>query len=138
MTGYLLDTNILSDLVRRPQGPVADKISEVGEDAVATSIVVAAELRFGAEKKGSPPLSARVASILNAIKILPLEPPADATYAGLRAELERRGTPIGANDMLIAAHAIALDYVLVTGNVGEFERVHGLRLEDWLRQRPKG
>lgn len=132
MTGYLLDTNILSDLVRRPQGPVADKISEVGEDAVATSIVVAAELRFGAEKKGSPQLSARVASILNAIKILPLEPPADATYAGLRAELERRGTPIGANDMLIAAHALALDYVLVTSNVGEFERVHGLRTENWL------
>jgi tRNA(fMet)-specific endonuclease VapC len=129
---YLLDTDILSDLLRSPRGRIATRIAEVGEDAVATSVVVAAELRFGAEKKGSPRLSERVETILSAIKILPFESPGDVIYGRLRADLERRGTPIGANDMLIAAHAITLGYVLVTDNMREFERVADLRLVNWL------
>ena len=132
MSGYLLDTNIISDLVRRPNGPVAAQIAKSGEHNIATSIVVAAELRFGAEKKGSPALSARIEAILGAITILPLEPPVDALYGHLRADLERRGTPIGANDMLIAAHALGLERILVTDNVREFERVANLTVVNWL------
>jgi tRNA(fMet)-specific endonuclease VapC len=132
MNGYLLDTNIISDLVRNPAGRVARKIAEVGEDAVATSIIVAAELRFGAAKKGSPALSARIDAILGALSVLPLEPPADAAYGRLSAKLEQSGTPIGANDMLITEHSLGLGRTLVTANVAEFERVADLVVVNWL------
>lgn len=130
--GYLLDTNILSDLVRRPAGRIRDCIAERGEDSVCTSIVVAAELRFGATKKGSARLSAQLEAVLDAFDILPFEEPADRRYADIRTALERAGTPIGANDMLIAAHALALGLILVTHNTGEFRRVAGLSVENWL------
>jgi tRNA(fMet)-specific endonuclease VapC len=129
---YLLDTNIISDLVRHPQGRVAAGIAAAGETNVATSIIVAAELRFGAEKKGSPRLSAQLEAILGALPVLPLEQPVDKAYGRLRQALERQGTPIGANDMLIAAHALALDRILVSDNQREFARVEGLQLVNWL------
>jgi tRNA(fMet)-specific endonuclease VapC len=129
---FLLDTNIVSDLVRNPQGRAAAKIAELGDDAVATSIIVAAELRYGAAKKGSARLAAQLESILTAIEIIPLEAPADAAYGAVRVALEAVGTPIGANDLLIAAQTLALDMVLVTNNEGEFRRVEGLRVENWL------
>lgn len=128
---YLLDTNVLSDLVREPQGRVTAKIAQVGEAAVCTSIVVAAELRFGAAKRGSQRLSMQVEAILSAIDVLPLEVPADHEYGRLRLALEQSGTVIGPNDMLIAAHALASDCVLVTANVAEFSRVPDLVVEDW-------
>lgn len=132
MSQYLLDTNILSHLVRDPHGSGARRIAEVGEQKVATSIVCAAELRFGARKKGSARLTAQVEAILGILPVLALEPPADAHYAELRADLERRGTPIGGNDMLIAAHALTIGAVLVTDNVREFARVATLKVENWL------
>jgi tRNA(fMet)-specific endonuclease VapC len=133
---YLLDTNILSDLLKNPQGKVAARISSlpaVERDSLATSIVVAAELRYGAAKSGSAILAARVDQLLNALDILPLEPDADRHYGRIRSELEKAGTPIGANDLLIAAHALALDAILVTDNIREFKRVKGLHVENWLR-----
>ncbi len=129
---YLLDTNIISDLVRRPRGQVASRIAGVGEDSVCISIIVAAELRYGGEKSRSKQLSQRVDLLLSALEILPLEPPADQRYAKLRHHLMRRGTPIGPNDLLIAAHALAANLTLVTGNTREFERVPSLRVENWL------
>ena len=133
MTGYLLDTNILSDLVRNPQGVVAARIAQIGDDAIRTSIIVAAELRFGAAKKGSERLTLQLERILSAIDIQPFDAPADAAYARLRVQLEAAGAPIGGNDVLIAAHALATDCTLVTDNVREFTRVGGLRVENWLR-----
>lgn len=130
---HLLDTNILSDLVRHPQGVVAERIAKVGEDAVCTSIVVAAELRYGAAKSGSEKLSDRVDLLLSALEILPLEVPADREYARLREHLSRQGTPIGPNDLLIAAHALAMDLAVVTANTREFSRVPGLKIENWLQ-----
>lgn len=130
---YLLDTNILSDLVRHPQGMIATQIALAGEDAVATSIIVAAELRYGVVRRGSPRLTAQLEAILELLPVLPLGDDADAHYGWLRADLERRGTPIGANDMLIAAHALGLGATLVTDNVREFERVEGLAIVNWLR-----
>lgn len=130
---FLLDTNIVSDLVRNPQGRASAKIAELGEDAVATSIIVAAELRYGAAKKGSQRLAAQLETILTALEVIPLEAPADATYGATRVALEAAGKPISANDLLIAAQALALDMVLVTNNEREFGRVHGLRVENWLK-----
>jgi tRNA(fMet)-specific endonuclease VapC len=131
--GYLLDTNIVSDLVRNPQGTVARHVRRVGEKHVCTSIIVAAELRYGADKKSSPRLSSQLEAVLGAMEVLPFEAPADTSYGLLRTRLEHAGTPIGANDLLIAAQALALGHVMVTDNEREFSRVEGLRLQNWLR-----
>jgi tRNA(fMet)-specific endonuclease VapC len=129
---FLLDTNIVSELVRNPHGPVAMKLAAEGEALCAISIIVAAELRFGAATRGSRRLSEQLDAVLGVLPILPLELPAEQRYAELSVRLEKAGTPIGANDMLIAAHALALGLVLVTANVGELRRVKGLRLANWL------
>ena len=129
---YLLDTNILSDLIRHPQGVVAKQIDKVGEKAVCTNIIVAAELRYGATKANSAKLAERIDLILSVMEILPLDTPADRQYAALRHHLARQGTPIGPNDLLIAAHALANKLTVVTANAGEFTRVPGLKVENWL------
>ena len=128
---FLLDTNILSSFIKEPAGAAARKIAEVGVDNVATSIVVAAELRFGVEKKGSQKLKDRVEALLESLEVLSLGPGADRCYAKIRWALEAEGRPIGPNDLLIAAHAISEGMVLVTRNAEEFERVAGLDLEVW-------
>jgi tRNA(fMet)-specific endonuclease VapC len=130
---YLLDTNVVSDLVRNPQGKVAEHIRKVGEAQVCTSIIVAAELRYGAAKKGSPRLSAQLEAVLGALEVVPFETPADAAYGLLRQRLEQAGRPIGANDLLIASQALALGYTIITDNEKEFARVEGLPRENWLR-----
>ena len=130
---FLLDTNILSALVRQPQGPIADRIALVGEQNICTSIIVAAELRYGAAKRDSPRLTRQLETVLGAVDVLALEPPADSVYGELRARLERAGQTIGANDLLIAAHALALGHAVVTDNEREFSRVGDLRVENWLR-----
>lgn len=128
---YLLDTDILSGLVRDPHGPVAAAITAAGEETVCTSVVVAGELRYGARKSGSRALRNRIDLILSAVEVLPLETPADEQYARIRHDLTRRGALIGPNDLLIAAQALALDLTLVSRNQREFERVRGLRVESW-------
>jgi len=129
---YLLDTNIISDLVRHPQGLVFQRIATVGEDSICTSIIVVCELRFGAVKSGSPRLVQQLERILEVLRILFLEPPVDQHYAAIRTQLEQAGTPISPNDLLIAAHALALNLTLVTANTREFERVPALSLDNWL------
>jgi len=130
---YLLDTNIVSDLVRHPKGRVARRIRQVGQGNVCTSIIVVCESRFGVAKINSVRLSQQLEVILKALTVEPFEAPADTTYAALRSDLERKGTPISGNDMLIAAHAIALSATLVTANEREFARINGLKCENWLR-----
>ena len=129
---YLLDTNILSDLVRNPQGVVAAQIAQAGETTVCTSVIAAAELRYGAIKSNSAKLAERVDIILSALEVLPLETPTDHRYAILRHHLTRRGLPIDPNDLLIAAHALVNNLTVVTANIGEFSRVPGLKVENWL------
>jgi tRNA(fMet)-specific endonuclease VapC len=130
---YLLDTNIVSDLIHNPHGRVAGHIRKIGEAQVCTSIIVAAELRYGATRKGSPRLTAQVEAVLGALDVLPFEAPADAAYGLIRARLEHAGKTIGGNDLLIAAQAIALGYSIVTDNDREFARIDGLARENWLR-----
>jgi tRNA(fMet)-specific endonuclease VapC len=130
---FLLDTNIVSNLIREPRGGVAKRITAVGEASVCTSIIVASELRYGAAKKASPRLTAQLDAVLGALDTLPFDFPGDETYGAIRTQLELAGTPIGGNDLLIAAHAISLDLTLVTDNAKEFSRVSRLRVENWLR-----
>ena len=133
MTRYLLDTNILSNLIRNPQGRVTNHIREVGEAQVCTSVIVAAELRYGAAKRGSPRLTAQLEAVLGALDVLPFEPPADVVYGSLRAGLEQAGRTIGGNDLLIAAQVMALGHTIVTDNEREFRRIDSLFCENWLR-----
>ncbi len=136
MATYLLDSNVLSELIRNPQGAVGREFQRKALDKkvkMLTSIVVACEMRYGVAKKGSARLEERVGQTLASIGVAALAPGVDAVYAVLRADLERRGQVIGANDMLIAAHALELDAILVSDNVREFKRVKGLRVENWLR-----
>jgi tRNA(fMet)-specific endonuclease VapC len=116
---FLLDTNIVSHLIRYPQGIIRDRIAEVGEETVCVSLLVAAELRFGAAKKQSARLTRQVEAVLSVLPILPLETPADAHYAEIRVGLETSGCPIGPNDLIIAAHAKALGLTLVTHNLSK-------------------
>jgi tRNA(fMet)-specific endonuclease VapC len=132
VTRYMLDTNILSDLIRNPQGKAARRIVKVGEDNVCTSIIVAAELRYGCARSGSTRLRRAVEDLLGEIDVLPFEAPADADYGAIRARLEATGRPIGGNDLLIAAHARALGATIVTANSHEFRRVRGVKVENWL------
>jgi tRNA(fMet)-specific endonuclease VapC len=130
---YLLDTNVVSDLVRHPQGRISERIREVGEAQVCTSIIVAAELRYGATKRGSPRLATQLEAVLGALDVLPFEAPADTAYGVIRTRLEQIGRPSGGNDLLIAAQAVSLGYTIVTDNEGEFARIDELIGENWLK-----
>lgn len=131
---YLLDTNILSDLVRRPRGLIRERIIAVGEGTICTSIIAAAELRYGGAKSGSARIMKRIDHILSALELLPLVSPADRHYAEIRSTLSRDGKLIGPNDLLIAAQARAMDLTVVTANETEFSRVPDLRVVNWLRR----
>jgi tRNA(fMet)-specific endonuclease VapC len=96
VTRYMLDTNVISDLIRNPQGRVAKQIAEVGEDNICTSIIVAAELRYGCAKTGSKKLLKAVEDLLGETSVLPFDVPADAEYGAIRSELEAGGMPVGA------------------------------------------
>lgn len=130
---FMLDTNVISDLIRDPMGKISRQIENVGESSICSSIIVASELRYGVAKSGSKELSLRVDAALSAIEILPFDTPADTEYGNIRAQLAVKGMPIGPNDLLIAAHALSLDLTLITGNVREFKRVKGLSVVNWLR-----
>ncbi|MBR8835702.1 MAG: type II toxin-antitoxin system VapC family toxin [Stigonema ocellatum SAG 48.90 = DSM 106950] len=130
---YLLDTNILSDFVKHPTGRIFSQIQDVGEEKICTSIIVACELRFGAEKSNSFQLKQRIDLALGMIPVLPLTPDIDHDYATIRTHMERQGTPIGSNDLLIAVQAFTLNLTVVTANIREFSRVANLKVENWLK-----
>lgn len=128
----MLDTNIVSDLIKNPQGRAAKRIAKLGEDNICTSIIVAAELRYGCAKSGSKRLLKAVEDLLGEINVLPFDVPADVEYGRIRSELESAGKPVGGNDLLIAAHACATGATIVTANTAEFGRIGGLKVENWL------
>jgi tRNA(fMet)-specific endonuclease VapC len=132
VTRYMLDTNIMSDLIRNPRGSAAKRIERLGEDTVCTSVIVAAELRYGSARSGSKRLREAVDELLSEITVLPFDVPADAEYGTIRSELEAAGTSIGPNDLLIAAHAYTSGAIIVTANTSEFKRIRGLKVENWL------
>ena len=130
---YLLDTNTVSDMLRNPNGRPARRCRILGHGNVSISAIVAAELRFGAIRRGDPALARRLDEFIDSVDVRPFEAPADAFYGVLRARLETTGSVIGAVDLFIAAHALALDRILVTDNEREFGRIEGLTVENWLR-----
>ena len=130
---YLLDTNAMSDLMKRPDGRVRDHIEALMPDRLLTSVIVVAELRYGIQKVRSERLARLLDGVLRYMTVAALTEDIAEHYASVRDALERGGTPIGQNDLLIAAHALALDVVLVTDNEKEFSRVPNLRIENWLR-----
>ncbi len=119
--------------IRCSGGVVAERMLSSGlEIYCCTSIIVACELRYSAEKKQSAKLSFNVEQVLNSLPILLLEEAGDKVYAEIRVNLERRGLPIGQHDLLIAAHALSLGLTVVTANEREFTRVENLTVENWL------
>lgn len=129
---YMLDTNAISEMVRNPDGMLADRVKAAPTDALCTSAIVVSELRYGLRKRGAVSLARRVEAVLGEIEILPYDTPVSFAYAQTRDALERRGQPIGYTDLFIAAHALSLELTLVTANVREFSRVEGLKVENWL------
>lgn len=131
---YLLDTNICIYALKNRPPEVLDRLREVGRAAVSISVITVLELRQGAEKSQQAAANhARLDLFLTPMKILSFDEEAALVAARIRADLERRGTPIGDYDGLIAAQALARDLVLVTNNVREFERVPDLQIENWAR-----
>jgi tRNA(fMet)-specific endonuclease VapC len=128
----MLDTNVASALMRQPRGPILQRLRHLDRDGAGVSIVTAAELRFGAFKVGRAKVSEEVENFLALIAVLPFDVPADRRYGEIRVYLESVGRPIGAHDLLIAAHALVHDLTLVTANTREFARVPNLRVENWL------
>lgn len=125
----MLDTNILSDMLRFPHNPAALRARH-HQSELCTCIVVASELRYGCAKKGSLELLRRAEDLLAQIPVLALDLPTDSDYGRIRAGLEADGNEIGGNDLFIAAHASSLAVTLFTGNVREFSRVSGLKVEN--------
>jgi tRNA(fMet)-specific endonuclease VapC len=126
-----LDTNICSYILRRhPQGMI-ERFAALDREQVWLSAIVAAELRFGAAKLGVPRFQVAVEAWLAGFDVRPWPVEATAQYAHVRAALERAGKPIGGMDLMIAAHALAEDSVLITNNAREFHRVPGLAVEEW-------
>lgn len=129
---YMLDTNVVSAIVRDPRGKVLEHLVEVGEENAFISIITHGEIWYGVKKNGSEELSRKVSAVTRRFYVAPLQLPTDQRYAEVRLAL-RQGQNIGPNDLWIAAHAVALDAVLVTNNESEFSRVPGLQIENWLR-----
>ncbi|WP_037182868.1 type II toxin-antitoxin system VapC family toxin [Rhizobium sp. AN80A] len=128
----MLDTNIVSAIVRDPRGKALERLIEVGEENVCISIITHGEIWYGVRKNGSEELAKKVSNVTRRLYVASLTLPTDQRYADIRLAL-RQGKNIGPNDLWIAAHALALDAVLVTNNESEFSRVPGLKVENWLR-----
>ncbi|EIC20326.1 type II toxin-antitoxin system VapC family toxin [Thiorhodovibrio frisius] len=137
---WMLDTNTCSFVIRRRPASVKERFEQVGDQNLAISVIVLAEMRFGAElhPTRSEAILEDIEDFRRRLRVLPWSEAAARCYASLRVHLQRSGTPIGNMDLLIAAHAVAEDAVLVTNNTGEFKRVSELRLEDWLPQCSEG
>ena len=130
---YMLDTNICIYIMKKNPPQVLEKFLSVNSNEVGISSVTQAELKFGVCKSNNSMKNRMALRIfLAGIKILPFDEKAATEYGDIRAALERRGTPIGANDLLIAAHARSLQLVLVTNNLKEFERIDNLKIENWI------
>lgn len=129
---YLLDTNIFIAAMKG-HAALRPRLEETPLSALLLSPVVLGELLVGVEKSAHAETNReRLESVVGRIEIPALDASASAQYATVRATLERAGTPIGANDLWIAAHALALGATVVTDNVREFSRVPQLRIENWL------
>ena len=130
---YMLDTNIIIYAKSNKPETVLERFRKYSPEDLCISAITFAELEYGVEKSLNPARNRMALLIfLSNIKILPFETEAAYEYGVIRSSLEKKGKPIGANDILIAAHAKAAGLTLITNNTREFERVEGLLLENWV------
>jgi tRNA(fMet)-specific endonuclease VapC len=128
----LLDTDVCIAVLNR-NTRIRPHLEQHVPSSLRISAITLAELRFGVAKSTQPRRAAtNLNALLSKVAVVPFDDAATARYGDLRAVLERRGSPIGPLDTLIAAHALALRWTLVTHNVREFRRVPGLTVVDWL------
>lgn len=134
MLKYMLDTNIVIYVIkRRPSSLRAVFNQHVGQMCIST--ITFAELMHGVEKSSLPERNLRnVEDFISRLDVLPYDSDAAVHYGDIRADLERKGTSIGVNDLHVAGHARSHGLVLVTNNIREFERVEGLRIIDWTQK----
>jgi len=130
---FMLDTNAVSDAVRNPAGGVATRLTALLPGQAVISAVVEGELRYGIAKGAARQIERRVDALLTLINVVGLDSATAKRYGLLRAHLVSQGTPIGMNDVWIAAHALELGLTLVTDNIREFARVPGLVVDNWQR-----
>jgi tRNA(fMet)-specific endonuclease VapC len=130
MTGFMLDTDISSYIIKRRPATLVEKFEKYAE-TLNVSVITAAELRFGVEKAGRPKLAELVEAYLERLAILDWTNEVTSHYARIRSELERSGKPIGNMDLLIASHAVSQGMTLVTNNIRHFSSVPGLKVEVW-------
>lgn len=130
MPRYMLDTDISSYLIRGDHPEVTDAFRQHFPD-VCISAITAAELQYGAQKRKSQLLTRNVNAYCNLVPICEWTREAAETYAEMRVELEKHGTPVGSMDMLIAASAIAEGAILITNNIAHFSKIGKLRVENW-------
>jgi tRNA(fMet)-specific endonuclease VapC len=128
----MLDTNICSYIIRNKPQSIKEKLQEVEQNhTVALSSIVVSELLYGATKKDNPKLMRIISAFIDNFIIYDYSKISAQSYGNIRTDLEKKGKIIGANDLLIASHALSIGAILVTNNTREFERVEGLVLEDW-------
>lgn len=132
MLAYMLDTNICIYVMKNQPEKLRDKFNSLAEQLCISSITLG-ELQYGAEKSARPADNGmRVQYFISRLQVLAFDSPAALHYGQLRAELERAGTPCGAYDMLIGAHARSEGLTIVSNNMREFARMPGLRAENWV------
>lgn len=132
---YMLDTNICSYIIRNKPKYIKDKLKQVEkEHTIALSTIVVSELIYGAKKKDSEKLLNLILSFVENFVIIDFDRDGALHYAKIRAELESNGETIGSNDLFIAASAMANDAILITNNTREFERIRGLRCDNWIEE----
>lgn len=130
---YMLDTNICIYIIKRQPVGVLEKFQQMPIGSVCMSLVTYGELEYGALRSNNRDKALGVlAELANYIPVEPMSLDAAKHYAEIRADLAAKGALIGNNDLWIAAHARCLGHTLVSNNVREFERVEGLRLENWV------
>ena len=131
--GYMLDTNICSYVLKSRPPSVKARFDEAGDGALAISTVVLAELLYGAARHPKAVAIRReIADLVSRLVVLPWDEAAAEAYGALRATLERAGRPLGAMDMMIAAHARSVGLTLVSNDGRQFERVEGLSVANWV------
>jgi len=134
---YLLDTNICSYIRRQRPAGILEHFRRLSPGEAAISVITFGELNYGAEKSLSPVEAGKqLRNLVSVLPVLALPVEAGHAYGEIRADLEKRGEIIGGNDLWIAAHAVASDFILVTNNEREFRQVRGLKFENWASNPP--
>lgn len=134
MTAYMLDTNICIYIIKKKPDQVIERLRHTRVPDVGVSSITLSELEYGAAKSARPEQNKlAIVEFLAPLEILPYDDMAAQEYGKVRVYLEKQGTPIGSMDMLIAAHALSLNCILVTNNESEFRRIPALKIENWAK-----